>query len=320
MTEEGTNVERGTGGVAGLHRKSALRKTMERDWVLYLMALPAVALVFIFCYVPMYGVLMAFENYIPAKGILGSKWVGLAHFRSFLRDPFCGRIVKNTVILGVMTTIFSFPAPVILALLFNELREGWFKRVAQTISYMPFFISTVIVVGMMFELFSLSGIVNEVIGKFGAGPISYMERPEWFRTLYIGSGIWQGVGYSSIIYLAAITGVNPELYESAVLDGAGRLRQILSITLPSIMPTVSIMFILQIGGILGTDLQKILLMYSPGIYETADVISTYVYRKGLLGGQFSYSSAVGLLMSVISFVLLWISNQAAKKIGSESLM
>ena len=185
---------------------------------------------------------------------------------------------------------------------------------------MPFFISTVIVVGMMFELFSLSGIVNEVIGKFGAGPISYMERPEWFRTLYIGSGIWQGVGYSSIIYLAAITGVNPELYESAVLDGAGRLRQILSITLPSIMPTVSIMFILQIGGILGTDLQKILLMYSPGIYETADVISTYVYRKGLLGGQFSYSSAVGLLMSVISFVLLWISNQAAKKIGSESLM
>lgn len=300
--------------------KTVFVKTMKHDGVLYLMALPAVLLVFVFSYIPMYGVVMAFQNYVPAKGVLGSDWVGIKHFVSFFRDPFCGRIVKNTVLLGVYSLAFGFPAPIILALLLNELREGKFKRLVQTISYMPFFISTVIIIGLMMEIFSLSGIVNEWVVRFGGEAISFMERPEWFRTMYIGSNIWQGVGYSSIIYLAAISGVNPELYESAVLDGATRWRQAISITLPSIMPTVSIMFIMAVGGIFGNDLQKILLMYSETNYETSDVINTYVYRKGLLGGQYSYSAAVGLFMSVISFILLWCTNKIGKKMGAETLM
>ncbi len=300
-------------------KKTVFIKKVKHDGVLYLMALPAVILIFVFCYVPMYGVLMAFQNYIPAKGVFGSDWVGLKHFISFLRDPFCGRIVRNTILLGVESLVFSFPAPIILALLLNELKAGKFKRVVQTISYMPHFVSTVIIVGLMLEIFSLSGIVNDWIVKLGGEAISFMERPEWFRTMYIGSGIWQGVGFSSILYLAAISGINPELYESAILDGASRWKQVIHITLPCIMPTISIMFIFAVGGILGNDMQKILLMYSEANWETSDVINTYVYRKGLLGGQYSYSSAVGLFMSVISFVLLWITNKISRKLGAESL-
>lgn len=299
--------------------KTAFIKKAKQDGVLYLMSLPAIMLVFVFCYIPMYGVLMAFQNYVPAKGILGSDWVGLKHFASFLRDPFCGRIVRNTILLGIYSLAFSFPAPIILALLLNELKAGKFKRIVQTISYMPHFVSTVIIVGLMKEIFSLSGIVNEWVVRFGGEAVSFMERPEWFRLMYIGSGIWQGVGYSSILYLAAISGVNPELYESAILDGASRWKQVVHITLPCIMPTISIMFIFAVGGVLGNDMQKILLMYSETNYETADVINTYVYRKGLLGGQYSYSAAVGLLMSAISFALLWTTNRISRKMGAESL-
>ena len=302
-----------------MSNKSRFVRVMKRDGTLYLMAIPAIVLVFVFCYIPMYGVLMAFQNYVPARGILGSDWVGFKHFASFLRDPFCGRIVKNTVVLGLYQLIFGFPAPIILALLLNELKKGKFKSIMQTISYMPHFISMVIIVGLMKEIFSLSGVVNEIIVNYGGKAISVMERPEWFRVMYIGSNIWQTVGYSSIIYLAAIAGVNQELYESAVLDGASRLRQIISITLPSIAPTIQIMFIFAVGNVLSNDFQKILLMYSEVNYETADVISTYVYRKGLLGGQFSYSAAVGLLTSVISFILLFTTNRINRKLGAESL-
>lgn len=301
-------------------KKARFVKQLKQDTPLYVMALPAILAIFVFSYLPMYGVLMAFENYVPARGIFGSQWVGFKHFISFFRDPFCGRIVRNTILLGVYSLAFSFPAPIIFALLLNELREGKFKRVVQTISYMPYFISTVIIVGLMMEIFSLSGIVNRFVVALGGTAVSFMERPEWFRTLYIGSGIWQGVGYSSILYLAAISGVNPELYESAILDGASRWKQIIHITLPCIMPTVSIMFIMAVGGILSNDLQKILLMYTSLTYETADTISTYVYRKGLLGGQYSYSAAVGLFMSAISFVMLWVTNQISRKMGAESLM
>ena len=301
-------------------KKDCLMKMIKKEGALYVMIIPAVVLIFLFNYIPMYGVLMAFQNHIPAKGITGSEWVGLKHFVSFFRDPFCGRIFKNTILLGAYSLLWGFPAPILLALLLNELRESKFKRIVQTVSYMPFFISTVIIIGLMNEIFSLSGILNQLISSLGGTVVSFMERPEWFRTLYIGSGIWSSVGYSSIIYLAAISGVNPELYESAILDGANRLQQARYITIPSIMPTVSIMFIMNAGSILSNDLQKILLMYSPATYETADVINTYVYRKGLLGGQYSYSAAVGLFMSLISFILLWITNTISRKMGSESLI
>lgn len=301
-------------------KKDCLMKMIKKEGALYVMIIPAVVLIFLFNYIPMYGVLMAFQNHIPAKGISGSEWVGLKHFISFFRDPFCGRIFKNTILLGAYSLLWGFPAPILLALLLNELRESKFKRFVQTVSYMPFFISTVIIIGLMNEIFSLSGILNQLITSLGGTAVSFMERPEWFRTMYIGSGIWSSVGYSSIIYLAAISGINPELYESAVLDGANRLQQARYITIPSIMPTVSIMFIMNAGSILSNDLQKILLMYSPATYETADVINTYVYRKGLLGGQYSYSAAVGLFMSLISFIMLWITNTIARKMGSESLI
>lgn len=301
-------------------KKDCLVKMIKKEGALYVMIIPAVVLIFLFNYIPMYGVLMAFQNHIPAKGISGSEWVGLKHFISFFRDPFCGRIFKNTILLGAYSLLWGFPAPILLALLLNELRESKFKRFVQTVSYMPFFISTVIIIGLMNEIFSLSGILNQLITSLGGTAVSFMERPEWFRTMYIGSGIWSSVGYSSIIYLAAISGINPELYESAVLDGANRLQQARYITIPSIMPTVSIMFIMNAGSILSNDLQKILLMYSPATYETADVINTYVYRKGLLGGQYSYSAAVGLFMSLISFIMLWITNTIARKMGSESLI
>ena len=301
-------------------KKDCLMKMIKKEGALYVMIIPAVVLIFLFNYIPMYGVLMAFQNHIPAKGITGSEWVGLKHFVSFFRDPFCGRIFKNTILLGAYSLLWGFPAPILLALLLNELRESKFKRIVQTVSYMPFFISTVIIIGLMNEIFSLSGILNQLISSLGGTAVSFMERPEWFRTMYIGSGIWSSVGYSSIIYLAAISGVNPELYESAILDGANRLQQARYITIPSIMPTVSIMFIMNAGSILSNDLQKILLMYSPATYETADVINTYVYRKGLLGGQYSYSAAVGLFMSLISFILLWITNTISRKMGSESLI
>lgn len=300
-------------------RKKKLVKIWKRDRTLCLMVLPAILLLFVFHYIPLYGVLMAFENYVPVKGIWGSKWVGLKHFKSFFNDPFCFRILKNTLLLGIYSILFSFPMPIIFALLVNELRNGKFKRVIQTISYMPHFISTVIVVGFVNEFFSYKGIINELIVAFGGEAFLFMASPEWFRPLFIGSGIWQSMGYSSILYLAAIAGVNPELYESAVLDGASRWKQVIHITLPSIAPTVSIMLILAMGGIMNADMQKILLMYSEVTYETADVVSTYVYRKGLLGGQLSYSAATGFLLSAISAVFLVATNAISRKMTDTSV-
>ena len=298
-------------------KKKMARKIWERDAALYLMSMPAIILVFIFSYIPMYGILIAFQSYNPANGVLGSAWVGFKQFFTFFHDPYCYRIVRNTFLLGFYSLLFGFPAPIILALFLNELKNGPFKRVVQTVSYMPYFISTVIVIGMIVELFGLSsGVINDLISAVGLERINFIGRPEWFRTIYVVSGIWQGIGFSSIIYLAAISGVDPELYESAVIDGAGRFRQIISITLPSIAPTVQILFIFAVGGILGNDFQKILLLYRPETYETADVISTYVYRQGILGGQFSYSSAVGLLIAVASLGLILLTNQFNKKAGA----
>jgi len=303
-----------------LNKKKTFRQIIARDWELYLLALPAVFLIFVFCYMPMYGIIIAFQDYIPARGITGSTWVGFKHFRMFFNDPYFLRIFKNTILLGLYSLIFGFPAPILFALLINELNNGPMKRTVQTISYMPYFISTVIVIGLMKELFGLSsGIINDLLEALNMERINFFDKAQWFRALYIGSGIWQGIGFSSIIYLAAISGVNPELYESAIIDGAGRYRQAVSITLPSIASTVQILFIFAVGGILGSDFQKILLMYSPTTYETADVISTYVFRKGILGGQFSYSTAVGHFLAIISLGLIILTNYTNKKLGADTL-
>lgn len=297
-----------------------LTNELRREFPLYVMLLPGLALLIIFNYIPMYGVVMAFQNFKPALGYFASKWVGLKHFQRIMTDPLFMKAFRNTIVLGVYSLIISFPAPIILALMFNEIKHSAYKRVVQTISYLPYFLSGVIVVGIFKDMLSINdGIVNQVIAGLGLSKIDFFTREEWFRTLYIGTGIWQGVGYSSIIYLAAISGVNPELYEAAVLDGASRLKQATHITIPSIIPTIVILFIFAVGGIVGSDWQKILLIYAPTTYNTSDVISTYVYRSGIEGSSQSYAAAVGLFNSVISLALIIGANTLAKKVGETSL-
>ncbi len=287
---------------------------------LYLMLIPGLLNLILFKYLPMYGIIVAFQDFVPNLGYAGSPFVGLKHFEAFFRDPFATRVISNTFILGIYSLLFSFPAPIILALLLNELRYPRFKRVVQTISYMPYFLSVVIVVGMLKDLVSTTdGPINAIITSLGGRRINFLTNPAWFRTLYIGSGIWAGVGFSSIIYLAAMSGINPEMYEAAVIDGASRMQQIWYITLPSIAPTITILFILAVGGILGNDFQKILLLYNPRVYSTADVVSTYVYRSGIEGSSFSYSAAPGLLLNVVSLIFLVAANWVSRKVGETSL-
>ncbi len=288
--------------------------------MLYLMVLPGMLALIIFRYVPMYGVLMAFEKYMPAKGILGSKWVGFQHFVNFFHSPYFGRLLGNTFMLGIVTLVFTFPAPILLALLLNEVRNPRFKRVTQTISYVPYFISTVIVVGLLKDMTSTNdGIINTAIVALGGQKIDFFASPQWFRPLYVISSIWSGIGYNSIIYLAAISGINPELYESAVLDGASRMKQAIHITIPCISSTIVILLIFAVGGIVGNDYQKILLMQSPLTYETSDVISTYVYREGILGGSYSYTTAINLFTSLISLFFILVTNWVARKAGESSI-
>lgn len=297
-------------------------KNVRRYKDLLAMFTIVIAYFVIFKYIPMYGVTLAFKDFRLKLGILRSPWAGLKHFRLLFSTPSFFEVLRNTVSISLLRIVFGFPAPILLALLLNELRYPRFKRVVQTISYMPYFLSVVIVVGMMKELFNMSnGPVNELLAALGLERQNFFMMPSAFRPLYIGSGVWQGIGYSSIIYLAAIAGINPEMYESAVLDGAGRVKQMWYITLPSILPTISILFILAVAGILGNDYQKILLMYSPRTYSTADVVNTYVYRYGIetAGNHLSYSSSVGLLVNVVSLVFLIIANTVTGRLSETSL-
>ncbi|HIS93850.1 MAG TPA: sugar ABC transporter permease [Candidatus Alectryocaccomicrobium excrementavium] len=308
-------------GALPAERQERFFPYFKRNWVLYMMVLPGLAVLIIFSYLPMSGIIMAFEkNYMPARGLMGSDWVGLEHFAKFFRSAFFERLMGNTLILGIESLIFSFSTPILFALLLNELRNVAFRRVTQTISYFPYFISTVIVIGLLKDMTSVNGgVVNLLIQKITGNTINFFSDPGWFRPLYIISGLWTGMGYNSIIYLAAISGINPEMYESALLDGANRFQQAVHITLPSISSTIVILLILAVGGIVGNDYQKILLMYSPLTYKTADVISTYVYREGILGGGYSYTTAIGLFNSLISLVLVLGTNWLARKISDTSI-
>jgi len=283
------------------------------------MVLPGFLTILVFAYFPMYGILIAFKDYSPSQGVLGSEWVGFKYFKAFFNDPMAFRVLKNTLLLGIYTLLWTFPAPIILALLFNELRSARFKRVVQTVSYFPHFISVVIVAGLLKEFTSRDGLFNEIIGYFGGSPIMFLLEPGFFRTIFISSGIWQGVGFGTIIYLAAMSGINPTLYDVAEVDGAGRWKKVLHITWPSIRPTTVILLIFAIGGILGSDFQKIILLYSPETYSVADVIGSYVYRQGILGAQYEYTTAIGLFMSIISFTVLFIANWISRKVSETSL-
>lgn len=283
------------------------------------MSLPAFALVLIFHYLPIYGITIAFKDFFAARGIMDSPWVGLKHFRIFFLNPYAWRIIRNTLLLGFYSVLFGYPAPIILALLFNELKNGRFKRVTQTISYFPHFISVVIIVGMLKEFAASDGLFNQLRNALGMESVLFFTRPNYFRPLFVGSGIWQRVGWGTILYLAALSNVDPTLYDVASIDGATRWQQVIHISIPAIAPTIIITLILRIGNILALDFQKVLLMYHPGIYETADIIGTYVYREGIEGARYSYTAAVGLFQNVLSFGLLLIANWISRRFSESSL-
>jgi len=300
-------------------RKTEFWKAIIKSKYIYLMVLPALVHYIIFHYFPVYGVVIAFKDFKASQGILGSPWVGFIHFNSFFNSYYFWRLIVNTLLLNVYQLIFVFPAPIILALLLNELHSLRFKKFVQTVGYLPHFISIVVVVGFIFDFFSRGGLINNILSVLGIEPVSFLLEPKWFRPLYIGSDIWQGVGWGSIIYLAAIAGIDQEKYEAAIIDGASRFQRVRYITIPSISSTIVILLIFKIGGFLSIGFEKVFLMYNPSTYETADVLSTFVYRRGLEGAQYSYAAAVGLFNSVIGVILITISNYLARRYSETSL-
>jgi len=292
---------------------------IKKNPQIYIMLIPVLLFYLLFHYKPMYGILMAFKDFSPRKGILNSPWAGMKYFMQFFQSPYFFRTVRNTVVINLLNLVFSFPAPIILALLLNELKDNIFKRTVQTITYMPHFISTVVIVGIIKALFAHNGVFTDLLVMMGMERANIVTLPQYFRTLYVASDIWQGVGWGSIIYLASISGVDKELYEAATVDGASRLRKVISITIPSIMPTIVVLLIMRIGSMMSLGHEKIILLYNPNTYETADVISSYVYRMGIEQGSFSYSAAVGLFNSVINFALVIGANKFSKKATETSL-
>ena len=274
----------------------------------------------IFHYAPMYGIVIAFKDFYIGKTIWGSEWIGFKWFIQFFESPYLFRLVRNTFLMSLYSIIFGFPIPIILALFFNEVKNHTYKRIVQTVSYLPHFISIVIIVGMMVNFLSVNGgIVNLILAELGMEPIDFMSDTSWFRFMFVSSGIWQEAGFGTIIYLAAMAGINQELYDSASVDGCSRFKKNIYITIPCIAPTIIILLILRLGGILAVGFEKIILMYNPITYEVADVISTYVYRRGILSGEFSFASAVGLFNSFINLIFLVIFNKIARKVSEISL-
>jgi putative aldouronate transport system permease protein len=301
----------------GLRRRVWL--DLRRNAVVYLMLAPVVAYYVIFHYGPMYGAIIAFKDFSPAQGILGSPWIGLENFQDFFSSVYVVRLLRNTLAINVLDIFFGFPAPIILALLLNELASTRFKRMVQTITYLPHFMSLVVVVGIMIDFLARDGLINSLLGAIGLQATGFMQDANWYWTLYVGSSIWQAVGWGSIIFLAAIANVDPTLYEAAVVDGANRWRQMLHVTLPGIMPMVITLLILRIGMMMSVGYEKTILMYNPSTYDTADVISSYVYRKGVLGMDYGFSAAVGLFNSGINFALLIVANRLSRHANQTSL-
>lgn len=293
--------------------------TIGKYKYLYIMLFPVLLYYLIFHYVPMYGVIMAFMKYSPAVPFFQNEWRGLYYFREFFKGIYAFRLIRNTFMLNLYNLIFGFPAPILLAVMLNEVRNRYFKKFVQTVSYIPHFISTVVAVGIVLSFVSYDGMINEVIAFFGGEKIQFMTDEKLFYPIYVASSIWQNLGWNSIVYLSAITAIDPMLYEAAYMDGATRWQQIRMITIPGILPTIIIMLILQIGNMMSVGFEKVFLMQNPSIYETADVISTYVYRKGLIELNYSYSAAIGLFNSVVNFVLLVFANSISRKLSENSL-
>lgn len=301
-------------------RWTAVRKSLRKNWDLYVLVAPVIVYFIVFDYFPMYGVQIAFKNFIAAKGIWGSDWAGFAHFERFFNSYYFWRLIKNTLGISLYSLVVGFPVPLILALMINEVGSRPFKRFVQTVTYAPHFLSTVVMVGLiLIFLDPQNGMVNLLIRFFGGQPISFMTEPEWFKTIYVFSGVWQNMGWSSIIYLAALAGIDPTLHEAARVDGASRLQRIWHINLPGIMPTVVILLIMNVGHLMGVGFEKIYLMQNDLNKESSDVISTYVYTSGIVGAQYSFSAAVGLFNSVVNFILLVSVNYIARRLNETSL-
>ncbi|QCT01923.1 ABC transporter, permease protein [Paenibacillus algicola] len=291
-----------------------------RHWALYSMILPGVLYFVVFKYIPLLGSVIAFQDYNVFKGIRESAFVGFKHFQNLFAYPEFYRVLKNTILISLYKIIFGFPAPIILALLLNEIRKMAFKRTIQTVIYLPHFLSWVIVGGLVINLLSPNyGIVNELLRYFGLEPIFFLQEPEYFRSIIVLSGIWKEVGWSTIIFLAALAGVNPDLYEAAEMDGAGRLRKAISVTLPAIMPTVVVLLLLRIGDFLDLGFEQVYMLLNPLVKSTGEIIDTYIYEVGLLGAQFSYTTAIGIFKSVVGLILIVGANEFSKRYTGHSI-
>ncbi|GIP40200.1 sugar ABC transporter permease [Paenibacillus sp. J31TS4] len=300
--------------------RSSVWKRIGRTYELYLFLLPTLIYFLIFHYGPMYGLQIAFKNFIAIKGIWDSPWAGFTHFERFFNSPQFTIVLKNTILLNLYELAVSFPVPIVLALLLNQIQHMRFKKWVQTVTYAPHFISAVVIVGMLIAFLSpRSGLVNEVIKVFGGDPVYFMARPEWFKTIFVFSGLWQNAGWSMIIYLAALTSVSPDLHEAAIMDGANKYQRIWHIDLPSILPTVTILLILNVGSFMTVGFEKVYLMQNALNMDASEVIQTYVYKSGLLSAQYSYSAAVGLFNAGVNFILLITVNTIAKRLKQNSL-
>ena len=286
---------------------------------MYVLILPVILFYVLFAYKPMYGALIAFKDYRPALGFSGSEWVGLENFKRFFEGIYFERLLRNTVLLSLYNLIFGFPAPIILALMLNEVKSSKFKRLTQTVTYLPHFISMIVVAGMITNFCMTTGLINDIIVFFGGEATPLLQNPKYYRTIYVVSGIWQQIGWGSIVYLSALAGVDSQLYEAAAIDGAGKWKQMIHVTLPGIAPTVIIMLIMRIGQLMSMGYQKTILLYNAATYETADIIASYVYRVGLLEQEWSYSTAIGLFNAAINLILIVAANKISKKLTQTSL-
>ncbi len=306
-------------GHKGNGKQNFFQKRKRCAGLYILIAIP-VALVILFGYIPMVGNLIAFQDYSVRGGLFGSKFVGLKYFKQFLTMPIFKQVFRNTIILSLYGLLAGFPIPILLALAFNEMKNGRLKKTMQTVTYAPYFISTVVIVGILQNVFSYRfGIVNEVVKLFGGAPIDFVGGVKYFRSMYVWSGVWQGAGYSAVIYIAALSGIDPSLHEAAIIDGATRVQRVKSIDLPGIMPMIVISFIMNTGSLLNIGFEKVFLMQNPSNYAVSEIISTYVYKVGVKQAQFSYSTAISLFNAVINFAILFATNKIAKKVGETSL-
>ena len=302
-----------------VHDRNSWRYNLRKHWQLYTLLVLPVAFLLTFRYIPMAGNVIAFRRFRPGSSMFGDEWVGLYYIQLFINDPSFWRAFWNTLILGALLVIVVFPLPIILALLLNELRSRRLKRLTQTISYLPHFMSIVVVAGVVFELTALNGTINQVIETFGGNAISFMQEPGWFRPVFVTSEVWQTVGFGTILYLAALTTIDDQLYEAARIDGANRWKQTWHVTLPGIRPMIVVLMVLNIGTFMAVGFEKVLLLYNPLTYATGDVIATYVYRVGLSNGQYSYGAAIGMFEAIIGLILVFSANAIGRRLTGNSL-